>query len=70
MATGRGQSLTPIDRADEVADIGMWDGILSGVCAAIPSSVGVWYGMKYSSKFAKVRKNISEKRFRFGKGIC
>lgn len=54
MASGRGQSLTPINRAEEVADIGMWDGLFSGACVALPSSVAVWYGTKYSPRFAKV----------------
>jgi len=53
MASGRGQSLTPRDRADEVAGIGMWDGLFSGFCTAIPSTVAVWYGMHYSPSFAK-----------------
>lgn len=53
MASGRGQSLTPLSKAQEVADVGMWDGLLSGACAAIPSTVAVWYGTNYSPSFAK-----------------
>lgn len=46
-------SLTPMNRSDEVAEIGMWDGLMSGACAAIPSGLAVWYGSTYSPNFIK-----------------
>lgn len=46
-------SLNPIERSDEVAGIGMWDGLMSGACGAIPSGMAVWYGSHYSPNFIK-----------------
>lgn len=47
-------SLNPSSRLDEVADVGLWDGLMSGFCAAIPSGLGVWYGSTRSPTFMKL----------------
>lgn len=49
----RGQSLTPREREQEVNALGIESGIMSAACALLPSSMGVYFGMKRSPTFLK-----------------
>lgn len=49
----QGQSLTPREREQEVNALGIESGIMGAACALLPSSMGVYFGMKHSPTFLK-----------------
>lgn len=52
-AQSQGRSQTPLNRAEEVANLSFSEGLLSGLVTLIPSSGALWYFMKTSPTFVK-----------------